>query len=62
MALTEYKPGTTFPGVIGRTPDVSKPAWPAPNRAKEGSPHCCCRLRANASKALTANGGEKYSP
>jgi len=34
MAITEYKPGTTFPGVIGRTPDVSKPAWPMPNRAK----------------------------
>ncbi len=39
MALTEYKPGTTFPGVIGRTPDVSKPAWPEPNRAKEGAPN-----------------------
>jgi arylsulfatase len=39
MALREYKPGTTFPGVIGRTPDVSKPAWPAPNRAKEGAPN-----------------------
>jgi Sulfatase len=39
MALTEYKPGSTFPGVIGRTPDVSKPAWPEPNRAKEGAPN-----------------------
>ena len=39
MALTEYKPGTTFPGVIGRTAEVSKPAWPEPNRAKEGAPN-----------------------
>ena len=28
MALKEYKPGTAFPGVIGRTFDVSSPAWP----------------------------------
>jgi arylsulfatase len=33
MAIKEYKLGTTFPGVIGRTLDVSKPAWPAPRRA-----------------------------
>jgi arylsulfatase A-like enzyme len=39
MPLTEYKPGQAFPGVIGRTFDVSKPAWPAPNRAKDGSPN-----------------------
>jgi arylsulfatase A-like enzyme len=39
MALLEYKPGTTFPGVIGRTADVSKPAWPEPLRAKKGAPN-----------------------
>ena len=39
MPLTEYKPGQAFPGVIGRTFDVSKPAWPVPNRAKEGAPN-----------------------
>ena len=39
MALKEYKPGTTFPGVIGRTFDVSEPAWPEPLRAKEGAPN-----------------------
>ena len=39
MALTEYKTGKTFPGVIGRTYDQSKPAWPEPIRAKEGSPN-----------------------
>jgi len=39
MALREYKPGTAFSGVIGRTSDVSKPAWPEPNRAKNGSPN-----------------------
>ena len=41
MSLTEYKPGQAFPGVIGRTFDVSKPAWPAPNRAKAGTRTCC---------------------
>jgi len=39
MSLKEYKNGTTFPGVIGRTADVSTPAWPEPNRAKEGAPN-----------------------
>ena len=39
MALREYKPGTAFPGVIGRTFDVSSPAWPQPLRAKEGAPN-----------------------
>jgi len=39
MALKEYKPGSAFPGVIGRTFDVSSPAWPAPRRAKEGAPN-----------------------
>jgi arylsulfatase len=39
MSLKEYKPGQAFPGVIGRTFDVSKPAWPAPNRAKDGAPN-----------------------
>jgi len=39
MALNEYTPGTTFPGVIGRTADVSTPAWPRPNRAKDGAPN-----------------------
>jgi arylsulfatase A-like enzyme len=37
--LTEYKPGTAFPGVIGRTFDVSEPAWPQPLRAGEGAPN-----------------------
>jgi arylsulfatase len=37
--LKEYQPGQAFPGVIGRTFDVSKPAWPAPNRAKTGAPN-----------------------
>lgn len=37
--LTEYKPGTAFSGVIGRTVDQSEPAWPEPLRAKEGAPN-----------------------
>ena len=39
MALSEYKPGTTFPGRIGRTTDESSPAWPQPVRAVPGSPN-----------------------
>jgi arylsulfatase len=39
MALSEYKPGTTFPGLIGRTTDESTPAWPQPVRAIPGSPN-----------------------
>ncbi len=39
MALTEYQPGSAFPGVIGRTFDVSTPAWPKPLRANEGAPN-----------------------
>jgi arylsulfatase A-like enzyme len=39
MALKEYKPGTAFNGVVGRTFDVSSPAWPQPLRAKEGAPN-----------------------
>src|SRR6516165_11498454 len=37
--LKEYKPGQAFSGVIGRTFDVSKPAWPAPVRARDGAPN-----------------------
>ena len=37
--LTEYKSGTSFSGVMGRTVDKSSPAWPAPIRAKEGAPN-----------------------
>ncbi len=39
MAIVEYKPGTTFPGVIGRTPQESSPAWPEPVRARQGAPN-----------------------
>jgi hypothetical protein len=37
--LTEYRPGTTFPGRMGRTIGESEPAWPAPVRAKSGAPN-----------------------
>ena len=33
MPLKEYKPGTAFTGVVGRTYDQSEPAWPEPPRA-----------------------------
>ncbi|PWB54492.1 MAG: arylsulfatase [Anaerolineales bacterium] len=39
MTLQEYKPGTSFPGVIGRTVSESSPAWPQPVRAKKGAPN-----------------------
>ncbi len=37
--MKEYKPGSAFNGVIGRTYDVSEPAWPEPVRSKEGAPN-----------------------
>ena len=39
MALTEYDPGSAFPGEIGRTVDESTPAWPRPTRAVPGTPN-----------------------
>lgn len=39
MPLKEYKQGTSFSGVIGRTFDQSEPAWPEPLRAKEDAPN-----------------------
>ena len=39
VPLNEYEPGTTFPGVIGRTTEESSPAWPRPLRADAGSPN-----------------------
>jgi arylsulfatase A-like enzyme len=37
MTLKEYKPGTAFPGRMGRTIGESEPAWPLPLRAKPGA-------------------------
>ncbi len=39
MALKEYKPGSTFNGVMGRTVQESSQAWPSPLRAKDGAPN-----------------------
>jgi len=39
MSLKEYKPGTAFNGVIGRTYDTSEQAWPEPKRARHGAPN-----------------------
>jgi arylsulfatase A-like enzyme len=39
MSLTEYKPGSTFPGRMGRTVSESEPAWPAPLRSESGAPN-----------------------
>jgi hypothetical protein len=33
MSLKEYKPGTAFNGIIGRTYDTSEKAWPEPKFA-----------------------------
>ena len=37
--MKEYKPGQAFNGVIGRTFDVSLPAWPEPIPARENAPN-----------------------
>ncbi len=37
--VKEYPTGAAFNGVIGRTFDVSEPAWPEPNRARDGAPN-----------------------
>ena len=37
--IVEFPPGTTFPGVIGRTVDESSPAWPAIKRAPDRAPN-----------------------
>jgi len=37
--MQEYRPGSAFSGVIGRTVEESSPAWPEPNRADAGSPN-----------------------
>ena len=39
MSLTEYKPGSAFPGRMGRTVGESIPAWPAPVRSTPGAPN-----------------------
>ena len=39
MSLTEYKPGSAFPGRMGRTVGESSPAWPAPVRSTPGAPN-----------------------
>ncbi|MFF9395572.1 arylsulfatase [Streptomyces griseoluteus] len=36
---SEYPPGRSFPGVVGRTTDESTPAWPQPVRAAPGAPN-----------------------
>jgi len=39
MAIKEYRPGSAFTGVVGRTADESSPAWPQPRRAAAGAPN-----------------------
>jgi arylsulfatase len=39
MSLKEYRPGSAFSGVIGRTFDGSEPAWPEPNRSRDDAPN-----------------------
>src|SRR4029453_12747432 len=39
MAFSEYRPGTSFPGRVGRTTHESPPACPQPVRAVPGSPN-----------------------
>ena len=37
--MKEYRPGSAFTGVVGRTVEESAPAWPEPNRARDGAPN-----------------------
>src|SRR5262245_26003875 len=37
--IVEYKPGTAFPGTLGRTVGESTAAWPRPLRARPGAPN-----------------------
>ena len=39
MSIEEYEEGHPFPGIVARTVEGSKPAWPAPRRSREGSPN-----------------------
>jgi arylsulfatase len=39
VTLKEYKAGSRFPGIVGRTPDRSSPAWPEPVRAPPDAPN-----------------------
>jgi arylsulfatase A-like enzyme len=39
MVLSEYEPGAAFPGVVGRTTDVSSPAWPVTPHPAPGTPN-----------------------
>ena len=39
MTLTEYNPGTTFPGRAPRTVGESEQARPMPNRGTPGAPN-----------------------
>lgn len=39
MTLREYPEGMAFPGVIRRTVEENRPAWPQPRRVKPGAPN-----------------------
>ena len=39
VSIEEYEEGHPFPGIVARTVEGSKPAWPAPRRSREGSPN-----------------------
>lgn len=39
MSMREYRSGEAFPGEVGRTFDVSEPAWPEPPRAADDTPN-----------------------
>ena len=39
MPVVEYPDGTQFTGVVGRTPEESSPAWPAPDACPSGAPN-----------------------
>ncbi len=61
--LVEYEPGTTFPGVIGRTVEESEPAWPGRPHPPEGTPDVVFFVLDDVGYGqLSAFGGEIDTP
>ena len=56
MALSESEPGAAFPGVIGRTTDVSSPAWPVAARPAPGTPNVLVVVLDGTAPQVTAMG------
>ena len=56
MGLSEYEPGAAFPGVIGRTTDVSSPVWPVAARPAPVTPNVLVVVLDDTVPQVTAMG------